>query len=331
MRRLATAACAAAVLAVLGGTARAQGAALADPGQIELITGEVVKGKLLERYWLQKDQAGDADGIVLERPDGIKLWVPSRYFSAGQWYWITFYFYHPPAGHPFYGAHEEPVTAKLQFERLAELALGAGLWERARVHYEASVDLARKEGGDSLAAQYDNAYTERIKQFGWWRHPTEGRWIAETDYWTARGFKRWGKEWVPPEEWEKRERDRLAELAREIKIPDPAAYRRVSLALVRAFPGDFAPRKDPWKIRFYGRLVGPPEEKFPEAGKYKPGDWRRIRTLSDDCADIYIEKARKALLEKLATAAPATPVIVFGRLIVIEGRLLIEADEVVLR
>ena len=330
MRRLATAACAAAICAALGGAARAQ-EALADPGQIELITGEVVKGKLIERFWLRKDQQGDADGIILERPDGIRLWVPSRYFSAGEWYWLTYYYYHPPAGHPFFGPHGEAVTAKLHYDVLAARALESGLWDRAKLHFERSVGLARVEGGDPLAAQYLNAYTERIKAFGWYIHPTDGHWVAEAQFWEARGFKRWGKEWISAEEYEKREREAKAEEARGITIDNPAAYRRVSLALVRAFPGDFAPRKEPWRVRFYGRLVAPPEEKFPEAGKYKPGDWRRIRTLSDDCADIYIEKSRKALLEKLAKVAPGNPVIVFGRLTVIEGRLLIEADDVVLR
>lgn len=329
MRRLATAACAAAVLACCGGLAHAQ-QGLADPGQIELISGAVLKGKLIERFWLPQNKEGQADGIILERPDGIRLWVPARYFSAGQWYWLTYYYYHQPAGHEFFAPIDEKVTAKLQYEVLAQRALESGLWDRARIHFEASVELARGEGGDPLATQYQNAYVEQIKKFGWWIHPADGRWVTEDEHWTAKGYRKWEKEWVTQEEYDKRKREAEEAAQREISI-DPAPYRRVSLALVRAFPGDFAPRKDPWRIRFYGKLVAPPEEKFPDAGKYKPGDWRRIRTLSDDCADIYIEKTKKALLDKLAKVAPGNPVIVFGRLTVIEGRLLIEADEVVLR
>ncbi len=335
--------------------------------KIELVTGDVLEVELLEDFFKPGDE-GKPDarpiGVICKQGE-IKLWVPYRYMSRAQIYWLTHYSLYPPPNHKFFQPREAPVTPPEEWQAAGE-ALSGGVAKNSREHFEKAIAEApaylprldeqiaqatddQKKFWEEWKAVLANARQNygRILENDGFRLAEDGSWLTEEEWHRSRGEVKWvdprdptGRtfEWLPPAEAERRNAEAEAEAKRRGKIEDPKLYRRVLLSLARAFPREWVAAKDEARrVRVYARLLTGPEEKFLSPIKDATEKYLRIRVEQDDCVDVYVPKANPDLVSKVReNYKPGNPLIIYGRLFAIpattgEFRLVLIADDVVLR
>jgi hypothetical protein len=343
MRTLGTAFTAAAALG-LGLASDATAQSLPDDGPtgvLELASGAVLEGALVAVYHAKGAPVGAAYiGLVLERADGMKLYVPEHYLSDAQRYWVLRRWYYPPAGHVVFDAPgREPllVTAEGLFE-LARAGLRAGpaIWEQSRAHFEAAIALAARDAdGASDPAVLRQRYLAELRALGLFVADADGRWRTERDHYLALGWKQWRGRWVEPAEYARLEATEAADAKRTLAglVDAPETYRRVHLAMVRAFPGAWGPdRRGNWPlVRFYGTVVRPPESKFPPVATLQAPEYLRLRVTHEDCAHVYFRASNAVLGARVADLRVGDRIEIFGRMWLDRGLILIECHGVALR
>lgn len=335
------------IAALAAGAAPAAAQALPDDGphgQIELLSGEVIAGKLADRYFAKDAQANDfMEGVVLERPDGSKLYVPWRYFSKTQEYWANRRLWFPPPVHPVWRPdpnEPDPELTAMALWDLAKAALWAGpsTWRQAKGHFEHCVKFSETDSDPQTdPKRVQESYLSLLKEYGLHTSTKDGRWVPEDVFYAEQGWKKWRGTWVRPEEHERLVNEASAAGKRSLEglVDKPEEYARVHLGMVRAFPGLFAPdKKGDWpKVRFFARYATAPEEKFTgiEKSKYKPPEFLRLRVVHDDCAHVYLATKNSKLTDRAKGLEPGDAVELFGRIVVNQGVVLLECDGIALR
>lgn len=345
-----------ALLTVAGlGVAVAPAAAqtLPDDGptdQVELVSGEVIRGTLERLYHPKNAQAGaEWAGLVINRAeDGTKLWVPRGYFSAAQWYWSNRRLWFPGPADPVYRgkdgdgnpAPDPEPNAYVLFD-LARWALWAGpkTWAQSKGHFEHSVKLAETDGDEKTDPKaWQDAYVKNLKDEGVHISTKDARWVDEDVFYSEQGWKKWRGKWVPPEEHARLVNEESAGAKRSLEglVDKPDEYQRVHLGLVRAFPGAYQPdKKGEWpRVRFFARYAAAPEDKFTpisSSAKWKAPEYLRLRVIHDDCAHVYLAVKNQRLVERAKKLQPGEAVELFGRLIVVQGLVLLECEGIALR
>jgi len=332
------------VIATLLGASPSAAQDLPDDGPIaslELVGGDVLLGDLVRPYYAKgADVGADYEGFVLLRASGDELFVPERVLSDAQLYWNRRHWYYPPRDHPIFDDPKRPrlpVTAMVAFA-LGEAALRAGprLHDHARRHFEHALALAASDDDAATdAATLRAEYVDVLAKHELHVSTVDGRWVDTVTYHTERGWKRWGDEWVPSHEYDRRLAARGAETKRSLAgmVDAPERHARVHLRLVRAFPGQYAPdARGAWPlVSFFATFAALPQREFDGWDRFRRPAYLRLQVSNDDCDHVYVATGHAALVARAHAFAVGDRVEVFGRLILDRGLVIVECQGLALR
>lgn len=302
---------------------------------LQLVSGEFLNGKVLEEYWRSGAAAGEvSEGVVLLREDRTKLFVPHRYLSAEQNY--LFYrsqLYPPATQHPVFRRDPNAPARPLEWGwvwTLADLGLMANRWNEAKQHFDDCFALAEAQEGPAKVKELQPYLAQRLSTLGIFVSTKDARWVTLEVFYTEQGMAQWGREWLPLAEIERLKKEARDQAKRSLSLSDPANYSRVHLQLVRAFPGEWKQRGAA-KVHFFARYLDQMDEKFAKVGKFSPADYVRLRVTFDDCDHVYVSKKNKLLMDRLGAFTTGTSMVLYGRLVVESGVVLIECEDLALR
>ncbi len=302
---------------------------------VQLMSGEFLAGKLIDEYWRPGAAEGDvSEGIVLLRADRTKLYIPFRYMSRKQNYLIDRAKLYPPKiQHPVFRPDVNAPERELRADwiwGIADDALMSNMWIEAKQHFDACLALAERLEGKERRAGLQGFLQKRLTALGIWVSTVDGRWVTAEVYHREQGLERWGNGWLPPDEIKARKEQARQKAQRSLSIKDPENYTRVHLQLVRAFPGEWTQRGAA-KVHIFARYLDQADQKFSKVGKFGPNDFVKLRVVYDDCNHVYVSKKNKGLMERLADFQAGTPMVLYGRLEVISGIVLLECEDLALR